>query len=66
LPGVPQDENWCSNSKSEHVRLAVKAGFSCDAFVKRGLKAPLWMRVANNGLSALNAKSAKKAKKGGE
>ena len=38
---------WCSNTSSEKGLMYVTAKDSCDKFVRRGKKAPLWMRLLN-------------------
>ncbi len=61
--GIDGTGSWCSNSKSLlFFRMRVTDNVSCTAFVERGKKAPMWMRLANKGLSVLNTKVTKKHK----
>jgi len=39
--------HWCSNSKSSYCGQYVNAWNHCSQFMKRGKKAPLWMRMLN-------------------
>ncbi len=38
---------WCSNSESPHTNQYVLPIDSCKEFIKRGKKAPWWMRLYN-------------------
>jgi hypothetical protein len=49
-PGfMPDDWEWCSNSKSPlYLKyIYVPKANTCNAFTKKDKKAPLWMRILN-------------------
>jgi len=47
--GDPFDrsDNWCSNNSSDRFTLVIGNDLTCDGYVQKGKKAPLWMRILN-------------------
>ena len=47
--GDPFDRgyNWCSNNSSDRFTLIIDNDLTCDKYVQKGKKAPLWMRILN-------------------
>lgn len=53
---IPGEGEWCSNSKSPRFMTRVKADDTCEKFLKRGEKAPLWMRLKIKAIRAIKKK----------
>jgi hypothetical protein len=50
----PGQGNWCSNSSSSKFMTRMKAAGSCSCYAMRGKKAPLRIKAAVKGMSAVN------------